>query len=163
MRKAGLGLTYYTRDVRSSYVKNGVEYMNKIEREIFENYARDYKIESISYQIMGMMLDEKYVAERLKVFGQNNVYIYGGTYMAIQLYRIGKKYIKIKGIVDKSGRMVMNEKVSVMLLDELRQKYENEIIIVTPLRYFNEIKGELEQFVDTARIMDIGELLFGII
>ncbi len=136
--------------------------MNKIEREIFENYARDYKIESISYQIMGMMLDEKYVVERLKMFGLNNIYIYGGTYMAIQLYRIGKKHIKIKGIVDKSGRMVLNEKVTVMLLDELKKKYENEFIIVTPLRYYSEIKRELEQFVDTAKIMDIGELLFGI-
>ncbi len=136
--------------------------MNKIEREIFENYARDYKIESISYQIMGMMLDEKYVVERLKMFGLNNIYIYGGTYMAIQLYRIGKKHIKIKGIVDKSGRMVLNEKVTVMLLDELKKKYENEFIIVTPLRYYSEIKRELEQFVDTTKIMDIGELLFGI-
>ncbi len=136
--------------------------MNKIEREIFENYARDYKIESISYQILGMMLDEKYVVERLKMFGLNNIYIYGGTYMAIQLYRIGKKHIKIKGIVDKSGRMVLNEKVTVMLLDELKKKYENEFIIVTPLRYYSEIKRELEQFVDTTKIMDIGELLFGI-
>ncbi len=136
--------------------------MNKIEREIFENYARDYKIESISYQIMGMMLDEKYVVERLKMFGLNNIYIYGGTYMAIQLYRIGKKHIKIKGIVDKSGRMVLNEKVTVMLLDELKKKYENEFIIVTPLRYYSEIKRELEQFVDTTKIMDIGELFFGI-
>ncbi len=136
--------------------------MNKIEREIFENYARDYKIESISYQILGMMLDEKYVVERLKMFGLNNIYIYGGTYMAIQLYRIGKKHIKIKGIVDKSGRMVLNEKVTVMLLDELKKKYENEFIIVTPLRYYSEIKRELEQFVDTTKIMDIGELFFGI-
>lgn len=82
--------------------------------------------------------------------------------MAIQLYRIGKKHIKIKGIVDKSGRMVLNEKVTVMLLDELKKKYENEFIIVTPLRYYSEIKRELEQFVDTTKIMDIGELFFGI-
>lgn len=162
MRETSFELIYCGFDVGSFVAKNGVDNMNKIEREIFENYARDYKIESISYQIMGMMLDEKYVVERLKMFGLNNIYIYGGTYMAIQLYRIGKKHIKIKGIVDKSGRMVLNEKVTVMLLDELKKKYENEFIIVTPLRYYSEIKRELEQFVDTAKIMDIGELLFGI-
>lgn len=159
MRETSFELIYCGFDVGA---KNGVDNMNKIEREIFENYARDYKIESISYQIMGMMLDEKYVVERLKMFGLNNIYIYGGTYMAIQLYRIGKKHIKIKGIVDKSGRMVLNEKVTVMLLDELKKKYENEFIIVTPLRYYSEIKRELEQFVDTTKIMDIGELFFGI-
>lgn len=162
MRETSFELIYCGFDVGSFVAKNGVDNMNKIEREIFENYARDYKIESISYQIMGMMLDEKYVVERLKMFGLNNIYIYGGTYMAIQLYRIGKKHIKIKGIVDKSGRMVLNEKVTVMLLDELKKKYENEFIIVTPLRYYSEIKRELEQFVDTTKIMDIGELLFGI-
>ncbi len=162
MRETSFELIYCGFDVGSFVAKNGVDNMNKIEREIFENYARDYKIESISYQILGMMLDEKYVVERLKMFGLNNIYIYGGTYMAIQLYRIGKKHIKIKGIVDKSGRMVLNEKVTVMLLDELKKKYENEFIIVTPLRYYSEIKRELEQFVDTTKIMDIGELLFGI-
>lgn len=162
MRETSFELIYCGFDVGSFVAKNGVDNMNKIEREIFENYARDYKIESISYQIMGMMLDEKYVVERLKMFGLNNIYIYGGTYMAIQLYRIGKKHIKIKGIVDKSGRMVLNEKVTVMLLDELKKKYENEFIIVTPLRYYSEIKRELEQFVDTTKIMDIGELFFGI-
>ncbi|MCI9602598.1 MAG: hypothetical protein HFI17_19300 [Lachnospiraceae bacterium] len=162
MRETSFELIYCGFDVGSFVAKNGVDNMNKIEREIFENYARDYKIESISYQILGMMLDEKYVVERLKMFGLNNIYIYGGTYMAIQLYRIGKKHIKIKGIVDKSGRMVLNEKVTVMLLDELKKKYENEFIIVTPLRYYSEIKRELEQFVDTTKIMDIGELFFGI-
>lgn len=76
MRETSFELIYCGFDVGSFVAKNGVDNMNKIEREIFENYARDYKIESISYQILGMMLDEKYVVERLKMFGLNNIYIY---------------------------------------------------------------------------------------
>ena len=136
--------------------------MNKIEKDILECYERDYKVEALSYQIMGMMLNEKYVEKRLGLFNINDMYIYGGTYMAIQLYQTGKKYADIKGIVDKSGRVVLNENVPVMLLDELRNKYKGEKIVVTPLRYFQEIEEELKQFVDVANIIDIGELLLGL-
>lgn len=135
--------------------------MNKIERKILEDYARDFNIAFESYKMLGMMLDENFVKERLKLFNIARMYIYGGTYMAIQLYRTGKKYTEIKGVVDKSGKIVMNENVTIILLDELRRIYNDEKIIITPLRYYLEIKQELEQFIKPNNIMGIGELLRG--
>lgn len=139
------------------------KFMNEIERQILEDYARDFNVESKSYQMLGMMLDENFVKNRLKMFNINHMYIYGGTYMAIQLYRIGKKYTDIKGVVDKSGKLIIYEDVSVLLLNELKKVYDNEKIIITPIRYFQEITKELEQFVNSDNIISIGELLLGII
>lgn len=135
--------------------------MNEIEKQILENYARDFNVESRSYQMLGVMLDERFVEKRLKMFDINHMYIYGGTYLAVQLYRVGKKYTDIKGVVDKSGKMVINEKVSMLLIDEFKKVYNNEKIIITPLRYFQEIKQELELFVNPVNIIGIGELLLG--
>lgn len=135
--------------------------MKKVEEQILEEYAREYNIASTSYEIMGLMLNSQYVEERLKLFNLENIYLYGGTYMAVQLYRIGKAYVDIKGIVDKSRRIVLNEKVSVLTLSELKEKYNNEKIIITPMRFFNEIKEELQLFVNIENILGIGELMMG--
>lgn len=137
--------------------------MDKIVSEIMEGYARDYSIEAISYQSLGMMLDEKYVEQRLKLFNVNQLYIYGGTYLAVQLYRVGKKHADIKGIVDKSGKIVLNDKIPVILLDEFYEKYSGGKVIVTPLRYFQNIKKDLEGIVDVTDIIDVGELMFGVV
>ena len=137
--------------------------MNEIEKQIMEEYARNYNIEALSYELLGKMLDEKYVEQRLRMFGINNMYIYGGTYLAVQLYRVGKKFATVKGVVDKSGRLAINEQVSVLSLDEFRRAYNGEKVIVTPLRYFQEIRKELEIFVDKKEIVDVGEFMMGIV
>ena len=137
--------------------------MNKIEKEVLNEYARDYSVEATSYEAMGKMLDERYVEERLKAFDINEMYIYGGTYLAIQLYRVGKKYTNIKGIVDRSGKIIMNENIFVVTLDEFKKIYKGEKIIVTPIRYFPQIQNDLTVFVDKKDIISIGELLMGLV
>lgn len=135
--------------------------MKKIEEQILEEYAREYNIASTSYELMGLMLNSQYVEERLKMFNLENVYLYGGTYMAVQLYRVGKEFINLKGIVDKSRKIVLNEKVSVFTLNEFKEKYNDEKIIITPMRYFYEIKEDLRLFVNAENILGIGELMLG--
>lgn len=135
--------------------------MKKVEEQILEEYAREYNIASTSYEIMGLMLNSQYVEERLKLFNVESIYIYGGTYMAVQFYRVGKEFINIKGIVDKSRRIVLNEKVAVLTLNELKEKYNDEKIIITPMRYFHEIKEDLQLFVNIENILGIGELMLG--
>lgn len=137
--------------------------MNRIEKQILNEYARDCSVEATSYEAMGKMLDEKYVMERLKAFDIEEMYIYGGTYMAIQLHRVGKKYTNIKGIVDRSGKLIMNEDVFILTLDEVKRIYDGEKIVVTPLKYFHQIRNDLITFVDEKNIMSIGELLMGIV
>lgn len=137
--------------------------MNKTEKQILDEYIRDYNVSDMSYKLMGIMLDEKYVEKRLKLFNINEMYIYGGSYMAVQLYQIGKKYTIIKDVVDKSGQVVLSHLISVITLDELRKKYNGEKILIASVRFFQEIKEDLELFVSTKDIVGIGELLMGIV
>ena len=111
---------------------------------------------------MGKMLDEKFVKERLDMFHIGDAYIYGGTYMASQLYRVAKKYINIMGVVDKVGKMLTSEDVKVLTLEDLRKCYDGEQVIVTPIRFYSQIKNDLIRFVDNKNIVLIGELFEGI-
>ncbi len=137
--------------------------MNNIEEQILNGYVRDYYVEMASYQLLGMMLDESFVKERLNMFGITHMYIYGGTYMSIQLYRAGKKYTNIKGIVDKSGKIVLNEEIPVIILKEFQNQYNGEKIIITPIRFYKEIVKELSSFVSEKDLISIGELLLGVV
>lgn len=136
--------------------------MNKTEKLILDEYIRSYNVSDISYKVMGRMLDEKYVEERLKLFDVKDMYIYGGSYMAVQLYRIGKKYTAVKDVVDKSGQIVLNDSIPVITMDDFYKKYNDEKVIVASIRFFQEIKEELERFVNSKDIIGIGELLLGI-
>lgn len=142
--------------------ENGGRVLNKIEKQILEEYSIGYSVEAMSYEIMGKMLDEEFIEERLRKFEITNLYVYGGTYMGIQLYRIGIKYLNVLGIVDKYGKTLGNDKTAVMMLKELKEKYKDEKIVVTPIRFFREICGELEVFVDKKNIIGIGELVLGL-
>ena len=136
--------------------------MNEMEKQIMDEYAKNYNIEAMSHEMMGKMLDPQFVEQRLSMFGISNLYIYGGTYLAIQLCRVGKKFTTIKGVVDKSGRLAINEQISILTLDEFRKVYDGEKIIVTPLRFFQEIRKDLKLFMNEKDIISIAELMMGI-
>lgn len=136
--------------------------MEKAERQILEGYVREYHIASASYEMMGLMLNDTYLEERFRLFHIENVYIYGGTYMAVQLYRAGRNYVNIKGIVDKAGKTVLKDQISVISLDIFQKQYQNEKVIVASIRFFQEIKHDLQLFVDAENIIGIGEFLLGI-
>lgn len=135
--------------------------MNEIEKQILDEYVRKYSIANVSYKMLGMMLDESIVEERLKLFGIEQMYIYGGTYMAVQLYRAAKSIVDIKGVVDKSRRIAINDNVSVITLDEFKSVYRGEKVIVTSIRFFQEIKKDVGVFVNAEDIISISELLLG--
>lgn len=136
--------------------------MNKIEQQILEEYVDKYSIAMKSYELMGKMLDEKFVKERLDMFYIRDAYIYGGTYMAAQLYRIAKNYINILGIVDKSGKMLISEDINIITLEDLQKRYNGEQVIVTPIRFYSQIEKDLLEFADSKNIIFIGELFEGI-
>lgn len=136
--------------------------MNEIEKQILEEYVDKFSVAAKSYELMGKMLDGKFVKERLDMFHIRDAYIYGGTYMASQLYRAAKNYINILGVADKVGKMLTDEDIKILTLDDLRKCYDGEQVIVTPIRFYSQIKNDLIQFVDNKNIILIGELFEGI-
>lgn len=136
--------------------------MNEIEKQILDTYVAESNIWEMSYKVLWGLMDEKYVAERLELYKISEAYLYASTYMAVQLYRIGKGHMSVKGVVDTAGNAVSDDITDVLTLDELKDKYNGETIIITSIRRYMEIKTELEKFVDREKIIYICELMFGI-
>lgn len=137
--------------------------MERVERQILEEYVKEYHIASASYEMMGLMLNDMYLRERFQLFHIENVYIYGGTHMGVQLYRMGRNHVNIKGIIDKAGKSVIKVPISVLPLDTFQKQYQNEKVILTSIRFFQEIKQDLQMFVGPENILGIGEFLMGVV
>jgi hypothetical protein len=133
-----------------------------IKDEIIDAYTWHCRIEAASYKMMGEMLDDEMVRKRLKRWQISDVYIYGGTYLAAQLYRAIKNYTKVRAVVDRAGRSVLKMDVPVITLEELQKIYVKEKVIITPPRFYREAKNELAQFIELNNILYLGEFLEGV-
>lgn len=135
--------------------------MKKIESKIIEEYTKLYRIEAESYNMMGKMLNEQLVKSRVEKLNIKNVYLYGGTYLAAQFCRAVNDNTYVKAVVDKNGISQTKLDVPILTLEELQKVYSGEVVIVTLLKYYNEIKKDLMKFVDENKIMTLGYFLEG--
>lgn len=137
--------------------------MNK-EEEIFDLYVRECRIESISYKLMGKLLEKEHIRERIELYKIDSLYIYGGGYLGIQLYNAVCDMVDVKGVVDKNGGLSVDVKdVRAISLEDLKNEYTEEKIIITPVKYYQAIKNDLLQFVKQDNILFLGEFLEGIV
>lgn len=138
--------------------------MNEEIEKIFDYYVEEYKIQYFNYRMMGKLIETENVKERIKAFGFSEIYIYGGGYLGVQLYNSVKEFVDVKAIVDKSGVISVAVKgIKSMSLVDLREKYNGEKVIITPVKYYKEIKNDLEKFIDEKNILYLGEFLEGVI
>ena len=131
-----------------------VEGLNAYESEIF----------SASYELMGQMLDREYVKNRLEMLELFDVYIYGGGYLGIQLYNAINLFVNISGVVDKSGKLLLEiSDIPIIDLNEFRSQYRQQRVIITPIKHYKSIYKELSEFVPKDKILYLGEFLGGIL
>lgn len=136
--------------------------MNKQENEIFDAYVEAYNLAQVSYKMMGQMLDAKYMQHRIDLAGINEVIIYGGGYLGVQLYHAMKNLLSVKAVVDKNGSAVVDvEGMPIISLDDMKKMYRNEKVIVTPINYYKAIKDDLCTFVKEEDVYFLGEFLEG--
>ena len=138
------------------------EYEREIEEKILEEYILHYRVEAESYRMMGKMLDEQLVKKRLELYEISDMYIYGGTYLAVQLYRAVGNNANIRGIADKAGKIIVKVNVPVLTLEDLKKESQNEMVIITPPIFYKEIKSELLTFIEEKNILFLGEFLEGL-
>lgn len=135
--------------------------MEKID-ELLDVYAYEMEIASSGYEMMGCMLDRRYVKSRLKMAGISDVYIYGGGYLGIQLYYALRESANILGVVDKSGGLLLPiPEIPVMSLEEFRGTYKGQNVIITPMKFYQSIMEGLSAFVPEGKMMCLGEFLGG--
>ena len=78
--------------------------------------------------------------------------------MGIQLYKAIIPFVNVLSVVDKSGKLIINEEdIPVMDMCRFRDQYKDQMIIVTPLKYYREIYHELNMFVYADKIIFLEE------
>lgn len=130
------------------------------EKEILEEYVKAYYSESLGYRMMGLLLNHEMLKERVIQTGMQKVYIYGGGSLGIQLFDALKSFADIQAVIDINATLVVSRKeIPVIGLEQLKQDYEGEWIIITPIRYLNEIYHDLQLIAPKEKIMHLCEFL----
>lgn len=129
---------------------------------LLDAYAHELGIFSSGYNMMGKMLDKKFIKSRVEKAGLSGVYIYGGGYLGIQLYNAITPFADVLDVVDRSGRLLIEVPgIPVIHLDIFRSVYRQEKVIITPVRHYKSIYAELSEFVPEGKMLYLGEFLGG--
>lgn len=131
--------------------------------KLVDFYATEWEMATYRCRMMEKLLDLNFIQERINSLNCDKLYIYGGGYLGIQLYRAAERFIKIPAIVDKSGKLRLNDSsIPVISREELCHCYDEEYVIITPLTFYEEIKEDLKTFVSQEKMFHVDELLGGL-
>ncbi|EOS36634.1 hypothetical protein C804_00513 [Lachnospiraceae bacterium A4] len=123
--------------------------------ELIDVYGYQTEVYTKSYNMMGRLLDNNFVKREVKRREWSDIYIYGGGYLGIQLYRVISPLVNVLSLVDKKGKLLINNinDIPVMDMSTLRGLYENQPVVITPLRFYREIYHDLKEFVAEDKII----------
>ena len=123
--------------------------------ELIDVYGYQTEVYTKSYNMMGRLLDNNFEKREVKRREWSDIYIYGGGYLGIQLYRVISPLVNVLSLVDKKGKLLINNinDIPVMDMSTFRGLYENQPVVVTPLRFYREIYHDLKEFVAEDKII----------
>ena len=126
--------------------------------DLIDIYGYQSEIFSKSYYMMGRLLDKNFIKEGVQKRELSDIYIYGGGYLGIQLYKAIIPYVNVLSIVDQKGKLMIDmEDISIIDMCSFQAQYQDEIVIVTPLRYYRGIYRDLRMFVAKDKIIFLEE------
>lgn len=138
--------------------------MIEVQEELLDTYAEELSIAASSYEMMGQLLDIEFIKKRIKLLGVSELYVYGGGYLGIQLYRTVSKIISIPAVIDIKGKLSINiPDIPVVDVVEFKRIYKGQKVIIASINFYNEIKKDISAFVPESQIIFLGEFLGGIL
>ena len=130
--------------------------------EILELCVYQMEIAAAGYEMMGRMLDQTSLQLTIKQAGISQIYIYGGGYLGIQLYKAVNQFVNVLSIVDQKGKLLIDiPDIPVISLDKLKNVYNGQKVVITPHKFSREIYQELSKFIEKDQLVYLGELLGG--
>lgn len=129
------------------------------EDELIDIYSYQAEIFGKSYYMMGNLLDKAFVKREVDRRQLTEIFIYGGGYLGIQLYRAISPFVSVLSVVDKKGKLLIDtiDDVPVMDMEAFVQQYGNQPVIVTPLKFYHEIYRDLKELVPEDKIIFLQE------
>lgn len=138
--------------------------MTQIQEELIDVYAYEMSVMASSFELMGRLLDTKYVKKRIELLGVSEIFVYGGGYLGIQFYNIAHKFIDILAVIDKKGKIQFDTlDIPAININKFKAIYNGQVIIVASVRFYREIRNELLGFVPETKVMSLGEFMGGIL
>ncbi len=135
-------------------------FMNDKEKFLIDKYAHKAALFSLQYEMMGRLLDKDRIHDICFDRKWSEIFIYGGSYIGIQAFFMFSKFINVKAIVDRKRKLRINQEgVKVINIDEFYGLYSGEPVVITALRYANEIERDLNKNINSSNIFLINELL----
>ena len=126
--------------------------------DLIDIYGEQSEIFSKSYYMMGRWLDKNFIKKEIQKRELSDIYIYGGGYLGIQLYRAIIPYVNVLSVVDKKGKLMIEmEDIPIMDMVNFRTYYKDQEVIVTPLKFYREIYYELKTFITEEKIIFLEE------
>ncbi len=126
--------------------------------ELIDIYGYEAEIFKKSYNMMGRLLDKNFIKNEVEKRKLSDMYIYGGGFLGIQFYRAITPFVNVLSVVDKSGKLLVEmDDIPVINISDFRNQYEDETVIVTPLKFYREIYHELKEFVLNNKIIFLEE------
>lgn len=75
--------------------------------ELIDIYGYQAEIYGKSYIMMGRLLDPDFVKQMTEKGNLSDIYIYGGGYLGIQLYRAISPIVNVLSLVDKKASCIL--------------------------------------------------------
>lgn len=130
----------------------------EIKDELIDNYGYKAEVFSKCYEMMGRLLDSEFVKKEVEIRKMSDIYIYGGGYLGIQLYRAVTPFVNVISVVDKTGKLKIKvDDIPVIDLNAFCRCYKDESVIVTPIQYYREVHYKLQEFVPENKIIFLEE------
>lgn len=128
--------------------------------ELLSIYSKQIDILSVSYDMMGKLLDKKRIKKNIEHLNLSDVYIYGGGYLGIQLYHAINEWVNIISVVDRNGVLMFDiPDIPVIDLDKFKRTYHDQPVIITPIKHYHEISQSLDSIVTAEKKIYLGEII----
>lgn len=127
---------------------------------LIDLYAREREMLFMKCRYLEMTMEHNLLIRKANKYKIKHMFIYGESYIGIQLYRGLSNVIDIPAIIGMRKDLPFRvDGLKVIDEIELKKIYTNEFIVVSTLENYYEIRARLKKFIPKEKILFLGEFL----
>ena len=148
----------------------GNNYDSDRKDDLIDYYSRAFATQDLKFTMMGMLLDDDLVNQRIEEYDLKSVYIYGTGPIGVQFYKVVREKTDVRGFIDDDGEFYYNGNYSwgyrnidmpVYSIEAIKRRYKDEKILLASFEELEDMRSKCTAFAADDRIIYINEFLFG--